>query len=158
MNRSILSLLRTFVNESSNWESILGPVLFAYRTAVHSSTGFSPNDIMFARAPPRVVENITTNWGYDPSYWRRITAYNYQRIEKEVLQNITEARVRQKNNYDKSAYVEELQVGEEVWLRRLQRPNKLTPVWARGWKINKIISDKLVVLAGKEGREIVVIG
>jgi hypothetical protein len=61
--------------------------------AVHSFTGFSPYIIMFARAPPKVVENITTNWGYDPSDWHCITADNYQCIEKEVWQNITEKQL-----------------------------------------------------------------
>ena len=52
LNRSLLQLLRVYVDkEPANWERYLPLVLYAYRTAVHSSTGVSPFVLMFGRQP-----------------------------------------------------------------------------------------------------------
>lgn len=41
-NRSLLQLLRAYVEKEHEWERYLPLVLFAYRTATHTSTGVSP--------------------------------------------------------------------------------------------------------------------
>ena len=38
-NRSLLQLLRTYVEKEEDWEQYLPLALYAYRTAQHSSTG-----------------------------------------------------------------------------------------------------------------------
>ena len=50
-NRSLLQLLRSYVEKEADWEQHLPLVLFAYRTAIHSSTGTSPFLLMFGRQP-----------------------------------------------------------------------------------------------------------
>ena len=41
-NCSLLQLLRAYVDKENDWEKYLPLVLYAYRSAIHSSTGFSP--------------------------------------------------------------------------------------------------------------------
>ena len=48
-NRSLLQLLRTYVEKEEEWESHLPLALYAYRTAVHSSAGVSPFMLMYGR-------------------------------------------------------------------------------------------------------------
>jgi len=50
-NRSLLQLLRVYVDKQSEWEHYLPLVLYAYRTSVHSSTGVSPFLLMYGRNP-----------------------------------------------------------------------------------------------------------
>jgi len=50
-NRSLLQLLRVYVDTQSNWERHLPLALYAYRTAVYASTGTSPHSLMFGRPP-----------------------------------------------------------------------------------------------------------
>ena len=50
-NRSLLQLLRTYVDKQEEWEKYLPLVLYAYRTATHASTGYSPYMLMFGRQP-----------------------------------------------------------------------------------------------------------
>lgn len=50
-NRSILAYFRKFLEGSNNWPSLLPPLQFAYNTAPHSSTGFSPFSAAFGRRP-----------------------------------------------------------------------------------------------------------
>ena len=53
LNRTLLQMLRAYVSKSSEWELHLPLVLFAYRSAVHPSTGFSPFELMFGRNATR---------------------------------------------------------------------------------------------------------
>ena len=50
-NRSIIQMLRAFVESRSNWEEYLPLILYAYRTSVNSSTGLSPYFLMYGREP-----------------------------------------------------------------------------------------------------------
>ena len=50
-NRSLLQLLRMYVEKEEDWEKHLPLALYAYRTAVHSSTGVSPFMLMYGREP-----------------------------------------------------------------------------------------------------------
>ena len=61
-NRSLLQMLRAYVNQN-DWEQYLPFVLYAYGTAVHTSTGVSPFELMFGRCthkPP-----IPSSMAYD---------------------------------------------------------------------------------------------
>jgi len=55
LNRSLLQLLRVYIDTQEEWERYLPLVLFAYRTAVHASTGVSPFTLMFTR-PPQITD------------------------------------------------------------------------------------------------------
>ena len=50
-NCTLLQLLRNYTEQQEEWERYLPFVLFAYRTAVHTSTGVSPFEMMFGRPP-----------------------------------------------------------------------------------------------------------
>ena len=51
LNRSLLQMLRAYVDTKEDWEKYLPLTLYAYRTAVHSSTGYSPFQLMYGREP-----------------------------------------------------------------------------------------------------------
>ena len=48
-NRSVLQMLRTYVERKEEWERLLPLLLYAYRTSVHASTGTTPFEVMFGR-------------------------------------------------------------------------------------------------------------
>jgi len=50
-NRSLLQMLRSYVEVKQEWEIYLPLVLYAYHTAIYSSTEYSPFELMFGRAP-----------------------------------------------------------------------------------------------------------
>ena len=62
-SRSLFQMLRAYVQQHNGWEQYLPLVLYAYRTATHSSTGVSPFKLMFGRCahkPP-----LNTNSAHD---------------------------------------------------------------------------------------------
>ena len=69
LNRSLLRLLRSYVDKQYDWEQHLPLLLYAYRTASHSSTGVKPFVLMMGRDPilpllPTVSTSL--NYAYDP--------------------------------------------------------------------------------------------
>lgn len=49
-NRTLLSMLSLFVEENqANWDALLPYVMLAYRSSVHSSTGFTPYKVVFGQ-------------------------------------------------------------------------------------------------------------
>ena len=51
LNRSLLQLLRSYVDKKYDWEQHLPLLLYTYRTASHSSTGVKPFVLMMGRDP-----------------------------------------------------------------------------------------------------------
>jgi len=50
-NRMLLQLLRTYVSSQHDWETYLPYVLYAYRTAQHTTAGVSPFSLLYDRHP-----------------------------------------------------------------------------------------------------------
>ena len=67
-NRSLFQLLHAYVETESDWEKHLSPALYAYRMAVHASTGVSPHILMFGRPPHSPV--FQSPCGLDPTSYQ----------------------------------------------------------------------------------------
>ncbi|KAN0015042.1 hypothetical protein ACTFIU_001364 [Dictyostelium citrinum] len=59
-NKTLITMLKNFVTTENygEWPSILRALLFAYRTIVHSSTGFSPFYLLFNRQPRLPIDTF----------------------------------------------------------------------------------------------------
>ena len=64
-NQTLKAMLRRFVDaDARNWDTLLPYMLFAYREAPQSSTGFSPNELVFGRqlrGPLDVMKEVWTD-------------------------------------------------------------------------------------------------
>ena len=67
-NHSLLQLLHTYSEKESDWEQHLPLVLYAYRNAVHSSTGVSPHMLMFGREPHAPL--FDSSFTFDPTSYQ----------------------------------------------------------------------------------------
>lgn len=67
-NQSLIQLLRTYVEQETDWERFLPFVLYAYCTTIHSSTGTSLFVLMFGYHPKSPdINNLT---GYDSTSYQ----------------------------------------------------------------------------------------
>ena len=134
-NRSLLQLLRCYVDTEDDWERYLPLVLYAYRTAQHSSTGVSPFQLMFGRPPQSAPIQQPT--AFDPSNYSAQLQTKLASLQDLVHTNITANAQQQKLCYDKHSHVRSFAPGDLVWLS-VPTLGKLQPKWQGKWKIIEI--------------------
>ncbi|CAF1313731.1 unnamed protein product [Didymodactylos carnosus] len=73
----------------NNWDEYLPACIFAYNTGLHSTTGYSPFQLMFAREPilPFDSPTSTITLTKPNDYWTQITQLTkvYRRIHQQQL-------------------------------------------------------------------------
>ena len=136
-NRSLLQMLRAYVLHQNDWEQYLPLVLYAYRTAVHTSTGVSPFELMFGRCahkpslPSKVAHDVT-------SYQHQLQAKLSQLMDFVEAHN-TQASSRQKQYFDQHTRARSFVVGDPVWLS-IPTAGKLDPRWEGEWIMQAVVS------------------
>ena len=99
-NRTLADMLACYVSENDRtWDLYVPYVLFAYRTSVHSSTGFSPFEAVFAREPDYpsdpVLRRFERTYTDHRDYLCRL-AKAFGKIQYKARENIGAAQQRQK--------------------------------------------------------------
>ena len=100
-NRSLLQLLRTYVETESDWEKHLPLTLYAYRTAVHASTEVSPHILMFGRPPHSPV--FQSPCGFDPTSYQFHLRDKLAKLQDFVESNLVTSSANQKLFYDRKS-------------------------------------------------------
>ena len=134
-NRSLLQMLRVYVQDQADWERYLPLVLFAYHTAVHSSTRFSPFELMFGR--PALTSPLPSLMAFDVNTYHFQLRSTLARLQNFVEMHITKAAHHQKTQYDHHVHEHSFKVGDSVWLS-IPTAGKLKPRWQGGWEIKSI--------------------
>jgi len=93
-NCSLLQMLRSYVCDHAEWEQYLPYILFAYRTAVHASTGVSPLKMMFG-CPPHQPPLPDTS-AYDVVSYLNQLCSRLAQLTEFVETHVTEATHKQK--------------------------------------------------------------
>ena len=126
MNRSLLQLLCAYVETQEDWERLLPLVLYVYRTAVYSSTGVLPFELMFGRQPQHT--NIATPVAFDSGSYQAHLQAKLAEFRDLVESNMTQAANRQKVTYDHHSTSRTFKEGDTVWLS-IPTAGKLDPRW-----------------------------
>lgn len=122
LNRTLKQMLSKMVSKGGqDWDDLLGPVLFAYRTAPHTSTGETPFSLMHGH-DPRVPTSLNF---YQPTYaapvietdCARELFQNLRQARRMAQQNIKKAQHQQKRSYDRSAKEPTIKVDDLVMLK-----------------------------------------
>ena len=134
-NRTLLQLLRTYVEQESEWEELLPLALYAYRTAVHTTTGVSPHVLMFGRQPKLTV--FESPRAFDSTTYQFHLRTKLAKLKDIVESKLVSSAAAQKKFYDQSSCVRSFQVDDNVWLS-LPRAGKLDPKWEGNWKVTAV--------------------
>ena len=101
MNRSLLNLFRTFVQNEGDWEQHLRLLLYIYRTTKHSSTGLSPYEILFGQNPPSLhIPNFRATVILDPGEYHHQLQKKLLELRELVDSNIVQSAERQQLSYN----------------------------------------------------------
>ena len=150
-NRTVLQMLRCYVDKSHEWEEFLPLVLYAYRTTKHSSTGVTPFELMFGRDPLNVMHHEKPA-EHNPSSYELFLRKKLSELRGFVEGNIIEAQKRQKKDYDSTSKVTVFTRGDPVWLSIPHGgvSRKLDSKWEGGWKVKEV---KIPVSAKIQNRD-----
>ena len=135
MNRSLLQLLRAYVSDEAEWERYLPLVLYAYCSAVHTSTGISPFELMFGR-PPKESEIALSTRAFDPELYQGVLRSKLAELQDFVEAKLADSARKQTEQYNKSAKQRSFQPGDTVWLL-VPTAGKLEPKWEGQWTISR---------------------
>ncbi|XP_065213202.1 uncharacterized protein LOC135840532 [Planococcus citri] len=95
---TIKTNLKFYINlDRNNWDEYLDMAVYAFNTAIHSSTNFSPYELLFGRKP--VIPYLKTN----ASYQDYITdlKIKFQNIHEKAIKAQQISKEKSKNKYDK---------------------------------------------------------
>jgi hypothetical protein len=107
MVKTMKQILTMYVDVShENWDEFLQPSISAYNTSVHSSSKYSPYEVLFGRKPTNIADVILSSpivlSGVKSAddYLAELRA-NAEVIHRRVNENLDVARERQKRYYDR---------------------------------------------------------
>ena len=87
--RSLLQLIRPYMEKEADWEQHLPLVLFAYRSAIDSLTGTSPFLLMLGRKPK--VSDLDDGRAYDISSYQQQLQAKLAELQGFLETNLVEA-------------------------------------------------------------------
>lgn len=115
MNRCLQQYLRSFVHEKpADWVKYLHWAEWSYNTAVHSSTGFTPFEIVYGKPPPNIplyIHGSTNVEAVDSVLQSR------DEILEILKTNLTKAQRKMKLYADQQRTDKSFQVGDWVYLK-----------------------------------------
>ena len=165
-NRTLEAMLAKVVSDHQrDWDNHLPRLLFAYRTAIHETTGFSPFHITFGRSPSLPIDVFLGSPKQTDKSVPSFLAEVHQSLHKAyvtVRQNISSAHRRNKTRYDQQKPFSPFQVGDQVWLFtpvvKVGTTKKFTSQWRGPYtvldRINKV--NYRITLIGSSAKPLVV--
>ena len=151
-NRSLLQLLRCYVDTEDDWERFLPLVLYAYRTAQHSSTRVTPFQLMFGRSPQS--SPFCQSKAFDPNTYSAQLQAKLASLQDLVHTNISASAQQQKFQHDKQSRACSFVAGAPVWLSIPTR-GKLQPKWQGNWEVLEIKSPTNVKITNGQTTKVV---
>lgn len=150
-NRTIKTMIAQYVHRRHRtWDEHLPEIQFAFNTAVHDATGFTPAFLNHGRELCRPEEPAAT-----PSAIRRRLEDAY----KLVRINLARAFQRQEKHYNLRRRKWKPEIGDRVWKKEHPLSNKaagfnakLAPKYIGPLEVRRIISPVIVDLRSEKGK------
>jgi len=114
-------LTKVVTNKGCDWDRLLRPLLFAYRTMTHSSTGETPFFLLYGRdAKLPTALNFYSPQPRAPVIYSEYGTTLFKElkvIRKLARKNIQRAQSAQKRQYDNSTHSVTINVGDRIMLQ-----------------------------------------
>ena len=136
-NRTLLGMLGTLSSDQkADWKSYVRPLVHAYNSTKHESTGFSPFYLMFGRQSRLAIDvtmSVPRDTGKEENYTKFIADLE-DRLEysyKLACRNAEKSSAKQKKHYDRTVRNTQLEPGDQVLVKKtaFQGKHKLANRW-----------------------------
>ncbi|KAJ8965727.1 hypothetical protein NQ314_003933 [Rhamnusium bicolor] len=129
-------------NSQQDWDDWVPLILFAYRTSIHSATGYSPYFIIHSRDPILLLDDFIKpnrpRYDYDENYASELLA-RLSQVFINVRENLARASDNMIKQYNKKTKEREFELGDLVYLHdptsRIGISKKLAKLWLRPYRI-----------------------
>ncbi|CAF4215475.1 unnamed protein product, partial [Adineta steineri] len=135
--------------ENNNWDEFLAPVVFAYNTGCHSTTQYSPFQLLFGREARLPTEAPLSTFTFrKPNDYYEQLKKSMKLIHQNAHRNITNKQHQYKTRYDKQRADPHYSINDRVLIRKHGLKNKLEPKYSITPQI--IIQEKHPVYVVKD--------
>ena len=142
-------LKRLCAEQPKQWDRYLPAVLFAYRSAINESTGFSPFELIYGRPVRGPMEILRSYYSSEDTTDDVKTVYKYIIDLKTTMgdtmkiaqEELAKAQGKQKKYYDRGAKPRKIKVGSKVLLLLPTKANKLLLQWKGPFQVIERMSD-----------------
>jgi hypothetical protein len=131
VNRTLADIIASYVSkEPTKWSDFLPSATFAYNTAAHSSTGYTPFYLMYGREatePQDMIKPVRNRNMTDVNMIFSQMWYDALEITKDKLE---EAKEKRKAYYDRNTKRVEFKIGDKILLKEMANtPGKFNMRW-----------------------------
>jgi len=130
-------------DQPTEWDRYLPAVLFAYREVPHSSSGFSPFELLYGRTVRGPLQILRQLWLDEEAKGDIVTTAGYvvdlrNRIAdscERAQENLDVEAFRQRQIKDRSSEARTFAAGDKVLLLRPKKENKLELMWQGPYEV-----------------------
>lgn len=141
-HRVLVEYLRCYILEDqTDWDKWITYATFVFNTTPHSSTGFTPHELLFGRKPniPGILQKDPPEIRYNYDNYVQELQSRLQSCYEIARSNLQAKKERSKEYYDRNTNVPLFVVGEKVLLHdekvRRGRSAKLSQPWIGPYEI-----------------------
>ena len=155
-------LARFTSKNQKDWDEHLPYILLAYRSSIHESTGFTPNELMIGWNVKLPIDLI---FGQPPECIPTISMYVQKQrehminVHNKTRKNMEIASNKQKKHYDHRSQKMGFDPGDKVWYyyprRKIGLSPKLQDPWSGPHLILERISDILYRIKTPRGKLVI---
>lgn len=154
-NQTIKNMIMNYVNDDQdNWDLHLNTISFAYNTAVHKATKYTPFELMFNRKPKLPIdifypalneediqnEHINVDLNFKQDSYAAETKKKFESVFKTVKHNTQVSMNKAKIRYDRDSRACNFKENDLVLMNDFTR-KKLEPRWNGPWIVIKKTND-----------------
>ena len=163
-NQTLLNMLGTLEDhKKQDWKSFVAPLVHAYNSTRHDSTGFSPFFLMFGRHPRLAIdeylgspdETSATSKEHYTGMLKKRLEFAYKVASKEADKSAS----RHKTIYDYKVREATLDIGDRVFVRNvgLKGKNKLADKWDKHTYIVIDMPDKTILFTKSRRNQVILL-
>jgi hypothetical protein len=131
-NKTMIGMIKAYLKgQQREWDRNLGCLAGAYRAAVHESTGFTPNFLLFGREVrlPAQLVYCPPEKDYTPTYGEFVeeTRQSLETSHQLCRQHLQSTTKRQQDHYDAKSTLRRYKPGDLVWYAAFTEDKHLAP-------------------------------